>query len=112
MNRISRVAKAAILPIACLLALGSTARADDGLVVSDASVLKYGVQDNKVYFRNLNEVNTSWLPCCYNYWIDISTDNGRAQFSAFLTAKASHARIAFWIGNKATPSAFAIVGDF
>ena len=112
MNHILRAAKAAILSVACLLAWSSTAHAGDGLVVPDASVLQYGVQDYKVYFRNLNQVDSTWLPCCYNYWIDISTDNGRAQFSAFLTAKASHQKIVFWVTSKATPTAFAIVGDF
>lgn len=112
MNRIIRVAKAAILSAACLLAWTSTAHAGDGLVVPDASVLQYGVQDGRAYIRNLNQVDSTWLPCCYNYWIDLSTDNGRAQFSAFLSAKVSRQRIVFYVGSKATATVIAIVGDF
>jgi hypothetical protein len=112
LNRILRATKAAILSAACLLAWSSTAQADDGVVVPDASVLQYGVQDGRVYIRNINVVDPTWLPCCYNYWIDLSTDNGRAQFSAFLSAKVSRQRIVFYVSSKATPTAFAIVGDF
>ncbi|KRA61533.1 hypothetical protein ASD79_05275 [Caulobacter sp. Root655] len=97
-----------------MLAMGPTAHAAaESLVVPDASVLQYGVSyDAKVYFRNLNQVDASWLGCCYNYWIDVSTDTGRAQFSAFLTAKASHSRIVFFIADKAVISPFIMVGDF
>ena len=112
MNRIITVAKAAALSL-CLLAIGSNAVAADVLVVPDASVLKYIVNnDGKVYLRNLDAVDPTWAGCCYNFWMDITTDVGRAQFSAFLTAKTSHQRLVFYVGSKAGPTAFAHVGDF
>ena len=112
MQHITRSAAAAAFSLG-LLAMGPTAHAAESLVVPDASVLQYGVNnDAKVYFRNLNQVGAGWLGCCYNYWIDISTDTGRAQFSAFLTAKASHSRIAFFIADKTVISPFIMVGDF
>jgi hypothetical protein len=111
LKRILRAAKAAILSTACLLAWSSTAHAE-GLVVPDASVLQYSVQDGRVYFRNLNQVDSTWLACCSNYWIDLSTDNGRAQFSAFLSAKVSHQRIVFYVTSKAAPTVIGLVGDF
>jgi hypothetical protein len=105
-------AKAAALSL-CVLAMSSAAHAADALVVPDASVLKYVVNnDGKVYLRNLNEVDPTWAGCCYNFWMDITTDVGRAQFSAFLTARTSRARLVFFVASKAGPVAFAHVGDF
>jgi len=111
--RITRIVTAALFSLG-LLASGSTAHAAaESLVVPDASVLQYGANnDAKVYIRNLNQVDGSWMGCCYNYWIDVSTDAGRAQFSAFLTARASHSRIVFFIADKTAISPFIMVGDF
>ncbi|MBW8858562.1 MAG: hypothetical protein JF570_02190 [Caulobacter sp.] len=96
-----------------LLGWSSTARAADTLVVPDASVVKYVVDlGGKVYLRNLNEVDPTWAGCCSNFWMDITTDVGRAQFSAFLTARAIHQRIMFYVSSKAGPVAFLHVGDF
>jgi hypothetical protein len=112
MRSVVNVAKAAALSL-CLTTIGSAAHAAESLVVPDASVLQYGVNDNgRVYFRNLDQVNASWLGCCCNYWIDLSTETGRGQFSAFPTAKASHSRVAFFIADKTVMSAFIMVGDF
>lgn len=113
MARISNSVVAAVFSLG-LLASGSTAHAAaESLVVPDASILQYGVNnDGKVYFRNLNQVDAGWMGCCYNYWIDLSTETGRGQFSAFLTAKASHSRIAFFIADKSVASPFIMVGDF
>jgi hypothetical protein len=65
-----------------------------------------------VYFRNLNQAGPGWMGCCYNYRIDVSTEMGRAQFSAFLAAKASHSRITFLIADKTVTGPFIMVGDF
>ena len=81
---------------------GTAALAGDPLHVPDASSLRYMAgPDNRVYFRNLNTIDSTCQGCCTFYWIDLSTDAGKAQFSAFLSAKYAHAPIDFWIDSKA-----------
>ena len=67
------------------LALSAPAFADYWFQVPDSSQLKYVVgNDSKVYLRNLNQFDSTVLGCCYNYWIDLSTAAGRAQWATLL----------------------------
>lgn len=98
-----------------LLAWPSSSRAADLLVVADASMIKYVVDSGGlVYLRNLNEVDPTWAGCCNNFWMDVRTDAGRAQFSAFLTARACRQRLAIYAASKSGSQAQALlhVGDF
>lgn len=94
------------------LLVSAPAGASSGIVINDASTILYGVQDNKVYLRNLNTYDPSWLPCCYNYWIDLSTDGGKAMFSALLAHKLSGKRLSIWKTDPSTAGPIEIVGDF
>ena len=50
-----------------------------------ASRLKYVVgSDSKVYLRNLNKFDSTVPSCCYNYWIDLTTPAGQAQWATLL----------------------------
>ena len=94
------------------ITLSTPARAEEGITVTHAGMLDYSVaDDNHVYLRNLNLINSSWQGCCSYYWIDISTNYGMAQFSALLTAKATNGPISFWIVTKAGGK-FLQVGNF
>jgi hypothetical protein len=87
--------------------------AAETLTVSDASQLKWSIYAGKVYFRNFNEIEASWQGCCYAYYIDLSTDEGKAMFSVFLTRNTAHLPISFWVADKtANPSQISQVGDF
>jgi hypothetical protein len=46
-----------------------------------------------VYFRNLNEFNSSHGGCCYAYKLDTTTPGGKAVWSTILAKIAGHKRI-------------------
>lgn len=105
-----------MLAALCLTAaLPSMAHANDLLVIPDASVVKYVVTpDGFVYLRNLNEVDPTWAGCCTNFWMNTTTDGGRTQFAAFLSARVSRQRIVIYASSKTgSPNqALLHVGDF
>jgi hypothetical protein len=98
--------------VAATLLADASACASSGIVINDPSTILYGVQDNRVYLRNLNTYESDWLPCCYNYWIDLSTDGGKAMFSALLAHKLSGKRLSIWKTDPTTPGPIDIIGDF
>jgi hypothetical protein len=60
------------------------ARADYWFKVNDASQIQFMVGSPQIYLRNLNAFDSSVLGCCYNYWIDVSTDAGKAAWATLL----------------------------
>jgi hypothetical protein len=103
------------MAIAILLSLSFASRpvmAGAYVVINDPTGIQYAVQDNKVYLRNMNVYDSAWLPCCYNYWIDLSTDNGKAQFSALLAHKLSGKKLNIYKNDFATAGPIDILGDF
>jgi hypothetical protein len=102
---------AAISAIAALL-VSAPAGASSGIIINDASTIQYAVQDGKVYLRNLNIYESDWLPCCYNYWIDLSTDTGKAMFSALLAHKLSGKRLTIYKVDPTAAGPIDILGDF
>jgi hypothetical protein len=63
----------------------------------DASLILFEVNaSGRVNFRNLNEFNSLWAGCCTSFWMDISTDVGKAQYATFLTAYYSKRGIKFY----------------
>jgi hypothetical protein len=88
------------------------AQAAQGIVISNPTAIAYGVQGNMVYLRNLNSYDSTWLPCCYNYWIDVSTPGGQAMFSALLAHKLSGKSLTIWKTDPTTAGPIDILGDF
>lgn len=106
---------ATAIALGLLLAWPSSSRAADLLVIPDPSMIKYVVDSTGfVYLRNLNEVDPTWAACCNNFWMDVRTDAGRAQFSAFLTARTSRQKLVIYAASKSgSPNqALLHVGDF
>lgn len=96
-----------------VLAFGSShAFAASRLVIEDPTTLKFTVQDNRVYLRNLNDYDAAWLPCCINYYIDLSTDYGRAMFSTILSFRLAKQRVVLFKDDPSVAGPIAIVGDF
>jgi hypothetical protein len=60
------------------------ARADYWFKVNDASQIQYLIGSPQIYLRNLNTFDSTVLGCCYNYWIDVSTDAGKAACATLL----------------------------
>jgi len=65
-------------------AVSVDARADYWFKVTDASQIQYLTGSPQIYLRNLNTFDSTVLGCCYNYWIDISTDAGKAAWATLL----------------------------
>ena len=113
--RTAKRAGAACGVLAMALAWPSLSFAFDVLVVPDASAIKYAVDPTGiVYFRNLNEVDSTWAGCCGNFWINLNTEGGRGMYSSFLTARASHQRFVIVAPTKAGSQSDQLlqVGDF
>jgi len=98
---------------AVMMFIPAIAHAGDTLVISNASNIKFAAtNDQKVYLRNLDQYDNSWLGCCNFYWIDISTDWGKAQYANLLSAKYSGSRLGLYINSKTSGGAFLQIGDF
>lgn len=93
-------------------ALPSMAMAGSQLIIADASAVKWAVHGDRVYFRNLDEFDQSWLGCCYNYYIELTTDSGRAMFSAFIAKQVSGQPVNLYLENKAVPGHILMVGNW
>jgi hypothetical protein len=78
------------------VAFSFQARADYYFKISDASQLQYVMtNDQRVYLRNLNQFDGTVLGCCFNYWIDLTNEAGRAQWATFLAK--IEAREEIWV---------------
>jgi hypothetical protein len=80
--------------------------------VPNTANLQYEISSSKFYIRNFSTYDASWLPCCYNYYIDLTTDQGRAMFSLVLTKMASAQPMSFYVVSKATGGAITSVGYY
>ena len=59
--------------------------------VKDMSLISYQQvkDDDRIYFRNLNQFNPDVSGCCYAFYLDVSTDFGKAAWSTMLMKMAS-----------------------
>lgn len=102
---------------ACLLALGlfalnEPAIASDQVYISDASTLKWQISSQKAWLRNLHEYDATFLGCCYNFWIDLTTDEGKAMWSAILAAVHASDSIYLHAVSKTTASEIVSLGRY
>lgn len=65
-------------------------------IAQDASKVQFAIMGGKIYFRNLNVFNPDWAGCCYNYYIDLTTDEGKSMYAYFMTQYAGRGRVVFW----------------
>lgn len=95
----------------CLLFFYQPLQASDFLHVTDASQIRWQITaENKVYLRNLNTFDASFLPCCYEYWIDASTDAGKSFLAVLLARSAAGQSIDIGVASKASASLVNYVG--
>lgn len=97
------------LALACL---PSASQAVDYVLVPNMSTLKWQEASNRVYLRNLNDYDATFLGCCYSFWVDITTDEGKAQWSAMLTRMATGGRLYIGVTSKTTSSVVTYIGDW
>jgi hypothetical protein len=84
------------------------ARADYWFKVNDASQIQYLIGSPQIYLRNLNTFDSTVLGCCYNYWIDISTDGGKASWATLLAKIQSQQPIWIYITSQTVAGAVTI----
>jgi hypothetical protein len=88
------------------------ARADYWFRVSDASQIQYLVTNPQIYLRNLNTFDASvqgtapWTD--YNYWIDVSTDGGKACWATLLAKMEAKEPIWIYITSQTANGAVTI----
>ncbi len=77
-----------------LLILSFQANATVWVEVDDASKLLWQMTvGGTVYFRNLNEFNSTHGGCCYAYKLDTTTPGGKSVWGTILAKIAAHKRI-------------------
>ncbi|SIO21229.1 hypothetical protein SAMN02745824_3372 [Parasphingorhabdus marina DSM 22363] len=106
--------KAAMKIIAALgiLSLPTPALAYHTVRVGDASQIKFVISGNRVYLRNLDSFDSNWLGCCYNYWMDLTTETGKSQYAYFLLRYASGESIDLLVNDRTQPGAIYHLGNF
>jgi hypothetical protein len=95
-----------------LMSLGAASvRAETVVTIGDANQLYFQLtSDNRVYLRNLNAFSSSALGCCYNYYIDTNTQNGRDVWATLLSFMAQNKGIMIGIPDSQQPGPVDYVG--
>lgn len=89
-----------------------SASAVDFVNVPDASLLKWQLVPGGVaVLRNLNEFDSSFLPCCYNYYFDTTTPAGKAMWAMLMLKHAMAKPISIGVDSKLVPSAITYIGN-
>ncbi len=80
--------------VSILLLLTFQVNAQVWVEVDDASKLLWQMTaSGTVYFRNLNEFDSSQTGCCYAYYLNTTTPGGKSVWSTILAKIAAHKRI-------------------
>jgi hypothetical protein len=99
-NRSECVVMKRLVPTILFL-MSSAACADDAVTVPDLHQLSWQVHHSgKVYLRNLSQFDSTFLPCCFNHYIDTATEGGRTMWSAMLTNLALGKAMTFYVSSK------------
>jgi hypothetical protein len=99
--------------IASAAMIGPATAANIYVNVSDASQLSFQLtSDGRVYLRNINYFDSNALPCCYNYWIDTTTQEGKNTYALILSYSAMGRGFRFDIGDYTTPQQITWVGPW
>jgi len=81
--------------------------------VPDASLVKYQLTPSgQVFFRNLNQFSPTALGCCYNYFIDTATQNGKNAFALFLAKQAQGKGFTLMIPDPPATGIIDYVGEY
>jgi hypothetical protein len=106
-NMFRSILAASVLLIGTAFSL--QARADYWFKVGDASQMQYLIDaGTRVYLRNLSTFDSTVLGCCYNYWIDLSTDGGKAEWATLLAKMESKEPIWVYVTSQTVAGAVMI----
>lgn len=102
------------LALLALLLISFQANAAVWVEIDDASKLLWQMRvDGTVYFRNIDEFDSTQAGCCYAYYLDTTTPGGKIVWSTILTKIAGHKRISLsftQIGSNANPQNLSAIG--
>jgi hypothetical protein len=90
------------LTLALLVACSLPSHATDTVVVTNAAQLSwfYDATSGRVYFRNFDQFTPGFLGCCFNFYIDTSTQLGRTFWAAILLKMAGAQPINLIVDSK------------
>jgi len=97
--------------IVCLF-FTATALADDQVTVTDMTQLRWQSDPTgRIYIRNLSQFDATFLGCCYNFYVDTTTADGKAKWSAILTTILTGGSLYFFVANKTVPGPVTYIGN-
>jgi hypothetical protein len=86
------------------------AHADDAVRITDASQLNWTIDSSgKVWLRNLNQFDSTFLGCCYNFYIDTTTQYGMLIWGSVQVAAVTSSPLTLYVSSKATAGNVTIV---
>jgi len=79
------------------------AHADDAVRIPDASQLSWTIDaTGKVWLRNLNQFDSTFLGCCYNFYLDTTTQYGMVMWSWVQVAAVTANPLTLYVSSKST----------
>ncbi len=102
-----------ILALAFALACSFNAQAFGFAYVTNMAQLSWQMApDGKVWLRNLDQFNGSFLGCCYNYWIDTTSPTGKAMWAAILLKIGTGQSLYLGLANPAQSGQIEYIGNW
>ena len=88
--------------------------AADNLKIDDFSKIKWQLRasDGKLFLRNLDDFDNSFLGCCDKFYIDTTTEPGKALWSAFLSKYTSKQGGYISVANKKAEGHIVNIGNW
>ena len=96
-----------------LFGMSYSAHSEDWVVITPDKQLHWQMApDGIIYFRNLDQFNPSFLACCYNYSLNVTTDRGKAMWSTILAKTATKENIILGVANQKAPGPITYIGQW
>lgn len=97
-NRMSRT----LVALLGLSVLSLEVQADDAVHIPDMSELSWQIDSaGRVWFRNLDEFDSSFQACCYVYYLDTVPAEGKTRWSTMLSYMAMGKPMTIYVQSKA-----------
>ena len=102
------------MPVAlAALLFSQLAVSSDYVLVPDMSRLQYQIFQNRVNIRNMVEFGSTWQGCCDKYYVDLSTNEGKAMWSTMLAKMLAKESLYLGVDDKTVPqSRITFIGNW
>lgn len=89
------------------------ARAVDFVYVPDASKLFWQMDaSGRVWFRNFNQFNGSFLGCCYNFYLDTASPACKSEWATILLKMGGAQGLYFGVDSAAAVGPVVYIGNW